>query len=217
MRILFQGDSITDGNRGRNYSDFNHILGHSYAYIAAAELGSRYPEKNFDFMNRGISGFGVEQLYGTWQEDTLAYRPDVLSILIGINDAGKQLQYYGQNYPKENYVDTFESTYRLLLDRALKVNPDMKFILMEPFILDVGNYGDKYPPFEALLKEKQVIVKKIAEDYGAVFIPCQSLLNEALKKAPASYWSWDTIHPTYNGHGLLAKAWIEYASPLLGI
>src|SRR5580693_2752855 len=87
-RILFQGDSITDGNRGRSL-DPNHILGHGYAFIIAAKFGAAFPEANLEFFNRGVSGNTVLDLEKRWQKDTLDLRPDVLSILIGVNDRGR--------------------------------------------------------------------------------------------------------------------------------
>ena len=84
-RILFQGDSITDGNRGRN-SDPNHILGHGYVFLIAARWGAAYPEKDWTFLNRGVSGNTVADLSSRWQADTLDLQPDLLSILVGVND-----------------------------------------------------------------------------------------------------------------------------------
>lgn len=85
--ILFQGDSITDGNRLRdNEWDLNHQMGHGYAYIVNSTLGTKYPEKNLKFVNKGISGNKISDLSARWREDTLRIKPDILSILIGIND-----------------------------------------------------------------------------------------------------------------------------------
>src|SRR3954453_13824130 len=86
-RILFQGDSITDGNRGRS-ADPNHILGHGYAFIIAAKFGAAFAPLNLEFINRGVSGNTVLGLQKRWPADTIALKPDVLSVLIGINDQG---------------------------------------------------------------------------------------------------------------------------------
>lgn len=59
--FLFQGDSITDGNRTRN-NDWNHVMGHGYQYIIASRLWYDFPEKGFHFFNRGISGNKVSDL-----------------------------------------------------------------------------------------------------------------------------------------------------------
>ena len=82
---MFQGDSITDGNRGRS-ADPNHILGHGYVFIIAAKYGAAFPEAKLDFMNRGVSGNTVLDLEKRWQKDALDLKPDLLSILIGVND-----------------------------------------------------------------------------------------------------------------------------------
>src|SRR5476651_1492719 len=84
-RILFQGDSITDGNRGRS-ADPNHILGHGYVFSIASKYGATYPDLDLTFVNRGISGNTVQDLANRWEADTLAIQPDVLSILVGVND-----------------------------------------------------------------------------------------------------------------------------------
>ena len=89
-RILFQGDSITDGNRGRS-ADPNHILGHGYAFIIAAKYGAAFAPLNLEFINRGVSGNTVPDLQKRWTADTLELKPDVLSVLIGINDQGHGL------------------------------------------------------------------------------------------------------------------------------
>ncbi len=89
-RVLFQGDSITDGNRGRT-ADPNHILGHGYAFLIAAKYGAMLPERELTFLNRGVSGNTVADLAARWQKDTLDLKPDLLSILVGINDAGRKV------------------------------------------------------------------------------------------------------------------------------
>src|SRR3954463_6527239 len=89
-RILFQGDSITDGNRGRN-ADPNHILGHGYVFLIAARHGAEFPAKKLDFINRGVSGDTVSDLERRWQKDALDLKPDILSILIGVNDNSRRI------------------------------------------------------------------------------------------------------------------------------
>ncbi len=207
MRILFQGDSITDGNRGRG-EDPNHIIGHSYPYPVAAYYGSTYPEKNFDFLSRGVSGDTIRNLYDRWQTDTLSLKPDILCVLIGVNDAVSRC-----STEEENYIDVYESTYRSLLEQALRVNPEIKFVILEPFTLNTGNL-ENFTEVKKNVKAFAKASKDIADDFGAVFIPLQKIFDDALKKAPVSYWIWDSIHPTYNGHGLIAQAFIKYTKDL---
>ncbi len=209
--ILFQGDSITDGNRLRdNEWDLNHQMGHGYAYIVNSTLGSKYPEKNLRFVNKGITGNRVSDLYGRWLEDTLKINPDILSILVGINDC-EQLRYYGNG----SDAVRFEKIYRLLLDDAKEKNPDIKFVLMEPFGLPVGEREEKSEEMFALLKGYQEATKRVAEDYGAIFIPLQSIFNELSEKYSPDYWSWDGVHPTVCGHGIIADMWMEKCKELI--
>ncbi|MBL4883753.1 MAG: hypothetical protein JKY95_04330 [Planctomycetaceae bacterium] len=90
-RLLFQGDSITDMSWGRNEKDRNHYLGHSYVYLIASRLGVEMPEAQLDIYNRGISGHKVGDLRKRWQKDAIDMKPDLLSILIGVNDVGRNL------------------------------------------------------------------------------------------------------------------------------
>ena len=194
-RILFQGDSITDGNRGRN-EDPNHILGHGYCFIIAAKFGAQYPERKLTFLNRGISGNKVTDLAARWQKDTLDLKPDVLSIMIGINDSG--------NIP----LDQYEQVYDKLLVDAKAANPKIRLVLCEPFYLpkDGRQEGDARGQD---VKLRQAIVAKLAAKHHAALVKFQHVFDDACKRAPAPYWIWDAVHPTYSGHQLMADEWIK--------
>jgi lysophospholipase L1-like esterase len=187
-RILFQGDSITDGNRGRT-ADPNHILGHGYVFIIAARHGAAFPDAKLDFMNRGVSGNTVLDLEKRWQKDTLDLKPNVLSILIGVNDNSR-------NVP----LDQYEQVYDKLLADARAANPKLKLVLGEPFVKHTGKVN------EGIVK-RQEIVARLAQKYGAALVHYQRVFDEALKRAPADYWIWDSVHPTYRGHQLMADEW----------
>ncbi len=209
--ILFQGDSITDGNRLRdNEWDLNHQMGHGYAYIVNSTLGAKYPEKNLKFINKGISGNRVGDLYARWIEDTIRINPDILSILIGINDC-EQLRYYGNG----SDAVRFEKIYRLLLDEVREKNPDIKLVLMEPFGLPVGEREEKPEALFSMLRGYQEATKRVAEDYGAVFVPLQEKFFELSEKFSPDYWSWDGIHPTVCGHQIIAEEWMEKCKHLI--
>jgi lysophospholipase L1-like esterase len=209
--ILFQGDSITDGNRTRN-NDWNHIMGHGYAYLLASRLGYDYPARNYHFYNRGISGNTVQDLSDRWEKDTLDIKPDVLSILVGVNDLDRYIQ-GDRAFGKED----FEKRYRLLLQQTVKSLPGVQLVLCEPFILPVGKLKEKWNEYSTEIKERQKIVKQIAIDFKAIFIPCQTNFNEALKKAPAEYWIWDGIHPMPAGHELIARLWMHETKKKLSV
>jgi lysophospholipase L1-like esterase len=187
-RILFQGDSITDGNRGRT-ADPNHILGHGYVFIIAARQGAAFPDSRFDFINRGVSGNTVLDLAKRWQPDTLDLKPDVLSILIGANDNGKGV-------PLEQY----EQVYDQLITAAKTANPQLKLVLGEPFVKPTGTINEG-------IQKRQEIVARLARKHGAALVHYQRVFDEAVKRAPADYWIWDNVHPTYRGHQLMADEW----------
>ena len=194
-RILFQGDSITDGNRGRS-ADPNHILGHGYAFIIAAKHGAAFPALQLDFMNRGVSGNTVLDLEKRWPKDTLELKPDVLSILIGVNDQGRGIP-----------LDQYEQVYDKLLADAKTANPQLKLVLCEPFGLPVGKRAENWEPWAAGLRQRQTVVAKLAQKHGAALVLFQRAFDEAVKRAPAAHWIWDSVHPTYNGHQIMADEW----------
>lgn len=187
-RILFQGDSITDGNRGRG-ADPNHILGHGFVFIIAARHGAAFPAMNLDFINRGVSGNTVLDLEKRWQKDTIDLKPDLLSIMIGVNDNGKGVP-----------LDQYEATYDKLISDARTANQQLKLVLCAPFVKPGGTIN------EGLVK-RQEIVARLAQKHGAALVRFQPVFDEAAKRAPADYWIWDNVHPTYRGHQLMADEW----------
>jgi lysophospholipase L1-like esterase len=187
--ILFQGDSITDGNRGRSL-DPNHILGHGYAFITAARHGAAFPERKLDFCNRGVSGNTVLDLDKRWTKDTLELNPDLLSVMIGVNDNGKGVS-----------IEFYEATYDKILTEALEQNPKLKLVLMEPFVRHPGK------PVPEGIVSRQAVVAKLAQKHGAALVRLQKLFDDAAAKTADDYWVWDSVHPTYRGHQLLADEW----------
>ena len=203
LKILFQGDSITDGNRTRN-NDWNHVMGHGYQYIISSKLWYEHPERKFHFFNRGVSGNKVSDLAGRWQTDTLDIKPDILSVLIGVNDSNEAIN-NNPAYTKESY----NQGYRDLLYRAQAGNPHLKFVICEPFLLPVGQVKNNWERWSDEVQSRQIVARDIAREFKAVFVPFQSAFNEALKRAPADYWIWDGIHPMPAGHELMARTWLK--------
>ncbi len=223
IRILFQGDSITDGGRLKPVEcrwDLNHQIGHCYVYPIVGELSRKYPGK-YTFINRGLSGDTIPSIANRWQADTLDEHPDILSMLIGINGNRE----FDGNYPEG--LDGFDRQYRALLDAARAQNPDLKIILMEPFVLPVNHIANHFEAYMAVFSRRQAIVRQIAEDYNAIFIPTQERLNTLVKETapilaangcdidPMKYWLWDGVHPTEAFHDYLAELWLEAAKPIL--
>jgi len=201
--FLFQGDSITDGNRSRN-NDWNHVMGHGYAYLIASRLGYDHPAKQFHFFNRGISGNKVPDLLQRWQVDTLDIKPDLLSILIGINDASAAI-----GGAAEFTIERYEKEYRSLLQNTREQLPSVQFVLCEPFILPVGKLKEKWDEYLADISKRQRVIRRLAGEYDGIYVGLQNSFNKALSRAPADYWIWDGIHPMPAGHELIAREWIS--------
>lgn len=212
LKVLFQGDSITDGNRGRS-EDPNHILGHGFVFSIASRLGANYPERKLEFVNRGVSGDTVVKLAARWNSDALQLKPDLISILIGVNDVlasiGNQSQISAAS---------FTDTYVKILDDTKTALPSTTLVLCEPFALPVGMVAKDADAWNRNLSIVQAATKDLAATFKAVYVPFQDVFIKACKRADASYWIWDGIHPTYAGHGLMADQWLSvvgsYASQL---
>lgn len=202
--ILFQGDSITDTgwNREKGGTPNNQAaLGSGYAWLAAASLLTDRSKDGLKIYNRGISGHKVFQLAERWQRDCLDVKPNVLSILIGVNDFWHTL---GLNY--KGTVQIYENDFRALLERTRKALPQVKLVVCEPFVLKCGAVNDKwFPEFD----KYRAAAARVAKDAGAVFVPFQSMFDTALEFAPPEHWAKDGVHPSSAGAALMAHTWLK--------
>jgi len=202
--VLFQGDSITDAGWDRNEGAVPNMqpgLGHGYAWLAAAELLTDRPNDGLKVFNRGISGNKVFQLADRWQKDCLDLRPNVLSILIGVNDIWHSLN---GNY--QGTVGIYERDYNALLERTLKALPDVKLVVCEPFVLKFGAVNDKwFPEFH----EYRAAARRVATKFNAKFVPYQAMFDTAVEFAPPEHWLRDGVHPTTEGASLMAHHWLK--------
>jgi len=196
--ILFQGDSITDAGREREKQLPNSAgsFGSGYALLAASSLLNSTPDKGFQIFNRGISGNKVYQLADRWQKDCFDLRPQVLSVLVGVNDFWHKL-----SGKYDGTVEKYETDYRQLLTLSKKMLPEVHLVIGEPFaVLGCSAVDEKwFPEFDTY----RAVAKKLAEEFDAVFIPYQSIFNEAQKHAPGRYWTADGVHPS------MAGAWLK--------
>ena len=202
--ILFQGDSITDSGRKRDDTKYNTPgnLGNGYPVHAAAEMLLDQAGKELKIYNKGISGNKVYQLAERWEKDCLELKPTVLSILIGVND-----YWHKHNGKYDGTVEVYKRDLKALLERTRKALPEIKFIIGEPFaVRGVRAVDDTwYPEFDAY----RAAAKEIAKEFNAVFIPYQKVFDEAVKIAPAVYWTNDGVHTTLAGAKLMAQAWLK--------
>ena len=199
-RILFQGDSITDASRSRE--DDKH-LGIGYPRFVSGELALDNPGE-YEFFNRGISGNRIVDIYARIKKDLINLKPDVMSILIGINDVWHEVG-------EQNGVDAekFFNVYSLIIEEVKAALPNIKIMIMEPFVLKARATEENWDYFETETAKRQEMAKKIAEKYNLKYIPLQDKFNEAAKLAPNDYWLGDGVHPTYAGHELIKREWIK--------
>lgn len=205
-RILFQGDSITDC--GRNRDDF-YGMGDGYPNLVKASLGMDRPNA-YEFVNRGISGNRIVDLYARIKADFINLKPDYASIYVGVNDTWHELW-------NQNGVDTdkFEKIYTMLIDEIKAACPDTKLILIAPYVLEGAATGNMVEAPERLARfqkdvvEKATVVKKLAEKYDLPLIELQPAFDEACTKASPVYWTADGVHPTACGHEIIKRLWLE--------
>jgi lysophospholipase L1-like esterase len=198
--IVFIGDSITDMGRSEPaYSPF----GCGYVHFVGNLLLAKYPQLNLNIINTGISGNTVRDLNTRWEKDCLEHKPDILSVLIGINDLCRQ---HGEpeKLPMAVYPDEYGSTYRQLLSRV-KQKCNSKLVLIEPFMF----CDDKENKIFKDLRTYIWIVHNLSGEFDAVLVPLQTLIDEQIKQIPPEKWSGDSVHPYIWAHAWIAKRWLE--------
>ena len=205
-RLVFQGDSITDMKWGRNEKDRNHYLGHSYVYLVAARLGVDLPEQDCEFFNRGMSGHKVADLRNRWQTDAIDLKPDLISVLVGVNDVGRNL--------KGVDVAQWEDNYRFMLSASCDANQELGIVLLDPFVLPSGRLEEQtaYQAWRGQVDRLIPVVERLAAEFDAVHVQTQVMFDEAAEKASPEHWIWDGVHPLPQGHELIAREWIRKVS-----
>ena len=204
--FLFQGDSLTDGGRGRT-DDMNHILGHGYVYLIAAKLGEEFAEQSYHFLNKGVGGDRSIDLYARFEEEALELKPDVISLMVGTNDVG---EYFFDFSPKCGIsAEKYEKIYRILIAEIKERLPKTEIVVCEPFVLPVGRVKENWKKWWPKVVKMQQIVKDLAVEQNLIFVPLQCEFEKACSRAQADYWIWDGVHPTPWGHHLIASAWLK--------
>lgn len=206
--ILFQGDSITDAGRDKNNPADS---GRGYPHLVQAEMGYLEPDR-YEFYNRGISGNRVVDVYARMKRDIINLKPDYMSILIGVNDVWHDFA----ASPNGVDVEKYEMVYDLLIGELREKLPDMKIMIMEPYVLygiataDNEDFPDKWKGFSTEVPKRAAAARRIAEKYSLKFVPLQSVLDEASKKVDRDdYWTRDGVHPTPYGHELIKREWLK--------
>ncbi|OGV31277.1 MAG: GDSL family lipase [Lentisphaerae bacterium GWF2_45_14] len=198
-KILFIGDSITDcGRKRENASE----PGNGYVRFLAGMLGASYAELNLKFINTGISGDRVRNLRARWEEDCLAHKPDVVSIMIGINDTWRRFN------AAKDHTDTaaYKKDYEFIL-RELESKLKCQIVIVEPFLLPVPEDRKEW---RIDLDPKIGAARELAAEYAAAYVPLDGIFAAAALRNEAAYWTPDGVHPSIQGHMLIAESWLEY-------
>lgn len=221
--VLFIGDSVTDGGWGnsggkmisadkRNHNDMNHIYGHSFMMLCATHYESNMPDTEWKFYNRGISGNTLADIAARWHSDALSLQPDVVTVLVGINDVYAFLK-SSKDKPDATFdFAAWDRQYRSLLDSLLIANKNVRIMIGAPFIAKEGRTGraGNYAECERIVSQLAEITRTIAHDYGASFLPFNDMFASLIATQPRpGYWIWDGIHPSPAGHRRMADLWIK--------
>ena len=196
--ILFQGDSITDCGRNR---EIYGSMGDGYAAMTAGAMTALFPERDLRFLNRGVSGNKVTDLEARWRKDTLELKPDVLTLLIGINDT-----HVACAEPEHaQSIEEFGVSLRGILTAARAQKPDLALVLLEPFLLHSDNENAQWSAdWDNNLAERTAVYTQAARAFDAEYIPLQSVFLSKLRERPPEYFSEDSVHPTMAGHRVIA-------------
>ena len=204
MKILFQGDSVTDA--GRDRSD-PHDMGNGYPRFASAMIQDSFPDTEFEFIDLGISGNRTEHLVERMEADFIEIQPDIVSILIGVNDVW---HHYAHEFV-ETTDEQIDRNYRQVLD-AIKANTSARILMIQPFLLETVD-----PAKQVLCEElarKQAIVKKLADEYADAYLPLDEVLHSMTEEEPA-YYAADGVHPTPDGACCIGEAYLGAIAPLI--
>ncbi|WP_329042563.1 SGNH/GDSL hydrolase family protein [Streptomyces sp. NBC_00178] len=198
--VLFQGDSITDVGR---LMDPDEPLGRGYVRTVADRVRSARPDDGITFLNRGVSGDRVSDLRARWREDATDLEPDVVSVLIGVNDTWRRY-----DSGEISTIEAYEDDYRTVLTRA-RERPDTQLVLIEPFLIPVR---EEQWAWREDLDPRIQTVRRLAEEFDASLLAADGLLNQAARAAGGpAHIAGDGVHPTPLGHALLAEAWMALA------
>ena len=194
MKILFQGDSVTDAGR----TEYNpEGLGTGYPLLVSELLKQKYPEFGIDCVNRAVSGNRVRDLVQRWGEDAVAVDPDILFIEIGVNDTWRR---FDSNDPTS--AERFEEEYRTILERTRR-ETHAKLVLLSPFVIPINAERRSW---EEDITAKITVTRRLAEEFGAVYIPLQEIFHSLSKQNELiTFYAGDGVHPTFVGHGVIAN------------
>lgn len=195
--ILFQGDSITDASRVREYPQ---SLGNGFVFFLAATMWSQQAPLQLRVMNKGVAGDTVQDLQKRWQVDCIDLNPQWLSVMVGMNDALQMMAAKS----KEGVV-AYEKTYRDILADTVK-NCKSRIIMMESFAIPCT---DQAKAVREYLDPVIQAARRVAREFNVVYLPLDGVFADACTRIPMTWWTQDGIHPLTSGHGLIQYEWLK--------
>ncbi len=202
IKMLFQGDSITDA--GRDRSDCHNLAG--YPAIVAEKLRKLYPQEEFEFIDLGISGDRSAELVKRYENDFRAVNPDIVSIMIGIND----VWHFFADPAKYVGADGFENNMLYVLKR-LKSDTDAKIIMLEPYLLPAADKRCFKMDLCAIIERYRALAVEFADEY----VPLDGLFAKETVNTPWQVFSDDGVHPSLKGERFIADLYVEAAVKLI--
>ncbi len=200
-KILFVGDSVTDC--GRAY-DNGSSIGSGYALLVKSSLGMEFPGQ-YEFVNKGINGNRVADVYARIYRDIINLKPDIISILIGVNDVWGPLTADPDGANAEKYYKIYD----MLIEEIKEALPNVKIMIMGPFVLKGEFTINKWDAFRTGVDERIEKAKEIADKHNLLFVPLQEGFDKLCEKAEPDYWLLDGVHPSSTGHEYIKNEWIK--------
>lgn len=201
MKLLFIGDSITDMRRYRE-EPTPYCFGNGFVFLLEAALTKKYP-KQFEIINRGISGNRIVDIYQRIKADCWNQMPDVVTIMVGVNDVYHELK-YGNGVDQER----FKRFYDMMIEDTKKVLPNATIIIMGSFILEGKETAERFDEF-CEIKEYAEITRKVAQKHNCLFVSLQEHFDALAAEYGADYFLFDGIHPTVAGANVIAEHWLD--------
>jgi len=169
--------------------------------MVAGRLLVERPQDNLRFLNRAISGNRIVDLVARWKKDCINLKPDVVSIIEGLNDTAHETNFGDGVAPREAM-----KLYRFLIDYTLESLPGVQIVIGDPFVFTTS-YGYEKWHEEVLLRS--MLIKEMVQKYNLIFLPVREMFEKALEIAPEEYWTFDGVHPTVAGQMKIAQLWLD--------
>ncbi|MBO5322609.1 MAG: hypothetical protein J6A88_00695 [Oscillospiraceae bacterium] len=204
--IVFIGDSITDSWRHR---DNDRYRGAGWVTMTSGRIGADYPGQ-YQFFNRGIGGNRTSDLLARVKKDCINLQPDILTIMIGVNDVWHEVNENNGVSPElgEKIMDLF-------IVEVKNALPDIKIVIIEPFVFCGKATQENWETFSTGVALRAEMSRRLAEKWNLPFIIVKEELQKLIDKTDVAYVCYDGVHPTCNGHEIISRVVYEELKKIL--